>query len=111
MRGEEEPVPQQSPAGQALRGVGHGAKFYYWAPVEHAEAITAPVLLIDAEHEELFDRHKNSERVFERMKTAGRAPVAYHVMPGISHYQIYNEMAPQATALAVDWFRTHLQPA
>jgi dipeptidyl aminopeptidase/acylaminoacyl peptidase len=110
-RGEEEPVPQRTPAGQGLRGAGHGAKFYYWAPLVHAEQINVPVLLIDAEHEELFDRHTNSERVYERMKLAGRAPVEYHVLPGISHYQIYNDALPRATALAVDWFRRHLQPA
>lgn len=107
-RGDVAPVPQESAAGQALRGVGHFAKFAYWAPVDYAERITAPVLLIDAEHEELFDRHQNSELVYQRMVAAGRAPVCYHVMPGISHYDIYSSGFEAATALAVAWFDEHL---
>lgn len=109
-RGEAPPVPQQQAEGQALRGVGHFAKFAYWAPVEHAERITVPVLLIDAEYEELFDRHQNSELLHERMRAAGRAPARYHVILGIRHYDIYDGALEEATALAVAWFDEHLKP-
>jgi dipeptidyl aminopeptidase/acylaminoacyl peptidase len=108
-RGETEPVPQAAPEGQGLAGVGHRTKFYYWAPVEHAEKITAPVLLIDAEHEELFDRHASSERVYERMTAAGRAAVRYHVVPRISHYHIYNDAFQQSVDLAIAWYDEHLR--
>jgi dipeptidyl aminopeptidase/acylaminoacyl peptidase len=107
-RGEEDPIPQRQPAGQALTGVGNRGKLYYWAPLEFAEQITAPVLFIDAENEELFDRHQNSEAVCKRMVAAGRAPARYHVVPGISHYQIYNESQPEATAAALAWYKEHL---
>jgi uncharacterized protein len=77
--------------------------------VEHAEKITVPVLLIDAQNEELFDRHQNSERVHERMKAAGKAPVRYHVMPGITHIQIYNDAWTQSVDLAIAWYDEHLR--
>lgn len=110
-RGEAEPVPQNVAATLGLRGAGDRAKLASWAPVEHAERITVPVLLIDAEHEELFDRHQNSERVYERMKAAGNAPVRYHVIPGISHYEIYRGEQETSIKLAIGWYDEHLRGA
>jgi len=108
-RGQLPPIPQASPEGQALNGVGHRAKFYYWAPVEEAERIRVPVLFIDAENEELFDRHANSEQVHKRMQSAGKAPSRYHVVPGISHYEIYRDAAPGAIAEAMRWYDEYLK--
>jgi uncharacterized protein len=107
-RGSAEPVPQAVDSTRGLRGIPHAAKMYYFAPVEHAAKITAPVLLIDAENEELWDRRLHSQLVYERLVAAGNARSRYEVVPGITHYQIYGEKAAVATSLAVEWFRTNL---
>ena len=109
-RGETEPVPQSGDATQGLRGTPHLAKMYYFAPIEFAEQITVPVLLIDAEHEELFDRHQHSEALYNRMAAVERAPVRYEVVPAISHYAIYAEKAEESARLAIEWFDAHLGP-
>ncbi|MDP6604952.1 MAG: alpha/beta fold hydrolase [Dehalococcoidia bacterium] len=73
-RGEIEPVPQGGDDDPRLNGTPHRSKMYYWGPVEFSEQITVPLLLIDAENEELFDRQRNSELIHERMTAAGNAP-------------------------------------
>jgi dipeptidyl aminopeptidase/acylaminoacyl peptidase len=110
-RGDDPPIPQGVDGSGTLRGTPHLAKFFYWAPVEYAERVKVPVLLIDAENEELMDRHRHSELVFKRMRAAGNAPVEYHVVPGISHYDIYRSAYPDALARAIDWFDRYLKPA
>jgi uncharacterized protein len=110
-RGEDSPLPQGTDAVQGLRGTPHFAKFYNWAPVEYAEQVTAPTLLIDAENETLFDRAQNSGRVYERMKAAGRAPVEYHVVPGIPHFEIYRSARQDVLNRATAWFDAHLKLA
>ncbi|MBI5946572.1 MAG: alpha/beta fold hydrolase [Chloroflexi bacterium] len=110
-RGEAEPVPQDVEGAPGLRGTPHLAKMQYFAPIEFAEQIAVPVLLIDAEHEELFDRHQHSEALSNRMIAAGKASVRYVVVPGISHYAIYGEKAEESARLAIEWFDAHLGAA
>jgi dipeptidyl aminopeptidase/acylaminoacyl peptidase len=107
-RGEDAPLPQGTDAVQGLRGTPHYAKFYDWAPVEYAEQVTAPTLLIDAEHETLFDRAQHSGRVYKRMQAAGRTAVEYHVISGIPHFEIYRSAREDALARALSWFNAHL---
>jgi len=107
-RGEAEPIPQSVEGAPGLTGTPHAAKMYYFAPIEFAEQIAVPVLLVDAEHEELFDRHQHSEALYNRLAAAGRAPVRYEVVAGISHYAIYSEKAAESARLATEWFDTHL---
>ncbi|HJM76109.1 MAG TPA: alpha/beta fold hydrolase [Dehalococcoidia bacterium] len=108
-RGEVEPVPQDNDDDARLSGTPHRSKMYYWGPVEFAEEIDVPLLLIDAEHEELFDRHRNSGLVYERMKGAGNAPIEYRVIEGITRYQVYNDRFDEASDLALDWFDRQLK--
>ena len=123
-RGEAEPIPQTVAGSPGLRGTPDTAKMRYFAPIEFAEQITVPVLLIDAEHEELFDRHQHSEALYNRMvavRRCGRcarpyratpaAPVRYEVVPGISHYGIYSEKVDESARLAIEWFGSYLRPA
>jgi hypothetical protein len=67
-----------------------------------------PVLLIDAENEELWDRHQHSELLYNRLRAAGRTDAEYVVIPGITHYAVYGEKCPEVTELAVSWFQRHL---
>ncbi len=108
-RGEVGPIPQGVGDAPRLGGTPHRSKMRHWAPVEFAEQITVPVLLIDTEHEALFDRHKNSELVYKRMQAAGKAPAEYHVVQGATHGQIYDERWQEASDLAVAWFDEHLK--
>ncbi|HXH23053.1 MAG TPA: alpha/beta fold hydrolase [Dehalococcoidia bacterium] len=107
-RGEAEPIPQSIDATRGLRGTPHSAKMYYFAPVELAERITVPVLLIDAEHEELWDRTQHSKLLYERLRAAGRTDAEYVVIPGITHYAVYGDKCREVTELAVQWFQRHL---
>lgn len=77
-------------------------------PIEAAEKIRVPMLIIDAENEELMDRHQNGERVAEILKSQG-VPVAYHVLKGMTHYGIYREGFEDATRLELEWFTRHLK--
>ncbi|HEY6168294.1 MAG TPA: alpha/beta fold hydrolase, partial [Verrucomicrobiae bacterium] len=112
-RGETEPVPFKTGkmTGKMARyemmrvnpakGIGYSA-------IEAAEKIKVPTLIIDAENEELMDRHQNGEKVAEILKSRG-VPVSYHVIKGISHYGVYAEGFEEATKLEVEWFNTHLK--
>ncbi|MCX7887108.1 MAG: alpha/beta fold hydrolase [Verrucomicrobiae bacterium] len=112
-RGETEPVPfETGKLGGKMARYEHmrtnPAKSIGYHPIEAAEKIQVPTIIIDAEHEELMDRRQNGERVAEILKKRG-VPVAYHVIRGISHYGIYREGFEEATRLELDWFTRHLR--
>jgi dipeptidyl aminopeptidase/acylaminoacyl peptidase len=107
-RGERQPVPQGEHVFQGLRGTPYLSRFARYAPVEVADRITQPTLLIDAENEELFDIREHSQRVYQRIKD--RVPSKYHVVPGIKHYGIYRERLRESYALAIEWFDRYLEP-
>ncbi|HXX94160.1 MAG TPA: hypothetical protein VEN81_11040, partial [Planctomycetota bacterium] len=74
---------------------------------EAAEKISAPMLIVDAEKEDLFDTRKNGGRVAEILE-GRKVPVKYHVIPGIDHYGVYRESFVEAAKLEIDWFAAHL---
>ena len=76
--------------------------------IEAAGKIRVPMIVIDAENDELLDRHKNGEQVAEILKKNG-VPVAYHVLKGMTHYGIYREGFEEATHLELEWFTKHLK--
>jgi hypothetical protein len=102
-RGEIDPLPQGTDKAPNLNGWAHLDKVLSYNPVDDAERITIPLLVIDAEREELFDRHIAGELAIQRAQANG-APAEYKVIPGITHYQIYNDSFEEATQMAVDWF-------
>lgn len=106
-RGEAPPVPQGEDTVEGLRGTPHVTRFARYAPVEHADELDVPILLIDAENEELFDRMEHSKKVYDIVKD--NVPAKYHVEPGITHYGIYTERYQQGRQLALDWFNEHLK--
>ncbi|MBI5822296.1 MAG: prolyl oligopeptidase family serine peptidase [Verrucomicrobia bacterium] len=112
-RAETEPVPfETGKMGGKMARYEHmrvnPVKSIGYNAIEAAEKIRAPMLIIDAENEELMDRHQNGEQVAEILKKRG-APVAYHVLKGISHYGIYREGFEEATRLELEWFTQHLK--
>jgi dipeptidyl aminopeptidase/acylaminoacyl peptidase len=75
---------------------------------EAAEKISAPVLIVDAEKDELLDIKKNGGRVAEILE-GRKVPVKYHVVPGIDHYGVYRESFADVTKMEMDWFAAHLK--
>jgi hypothetical protein len=112
-RGETEPVPfetgklggklavYQNMRANPAKGIGFSA-------IEAAAKIRVPMLIIDAENEELMDKTQNGQRVSEIVKANG-GPVEYHVLKGIGHYGVYREAFSEATALEIAWFNKHLK--
>lgn len=106
-RGEAGPIPQ-GVDDVGLPGTPNLAKMRDWSALPYAGDIEVPLLLIDAEHEPLFDRHKNSELLFQRMQAAARAPVEYRVLKGANHGDAYGERWQECSDLAVAWYKEHL---
>lgn len=114
-RGEIEPVPYQTGApGGKMAAYAHMryniAKGIGYNAIEAAALVKVPLLIIDAEKEELMDPAKNGKRVADILKANG-TPVKYHVMEGIAHYGIYREKFQEATAMEVEWFDRYLKQA
>lgn len=105
-RGEAPPVPQGENVFEGLRGTPYLARFARYAPVEEAHKVHVPVLLIDAENEELFDRHEHAEKVYNIIKDQTTAK--YVVVPDIKHYGIYQAKYQEGSDMALDWFKEHL---
>ncbi len=106
-RGEIPPIPQGTYKAPNLQGWTRLDKVTTYRPVEDAGLIDIPILVIDAENEELFDRHGAGELAIERAKGNG-AEAVYHVVPGITHYGIYSEEYETSIELALDWWAKHL---
>jgi len=112
-RAETEPVPFETGkmGGKMARYENmrvNPVKSIGYNAIEAAEKIRAPMIIIDAENEELMDRHQNGERVAEILKKRG-VPVAYHVLKGMTHYDIYRAGFEEATRLELEWFTQHLK--
>ncbi|MBI5396892.1 MAG: prolyl oligopeptidase family serine peptidase [Verrucomicrobia bacterium] len=112
-RAETEPVPFETGKMGGLMALYvhmrvNPVKSIGYNAIEAAGRISAPMIIIDAEKEELMDRHQNGERVAEILKKRG-VPVAYHVLKGMTHYGIYREGFEEATHLELEWFTQHLK--
>lgn len=108
VRGEIEPVPQTIEAAAGLTGVPYLSRMAHYSPKAVAHRVTAPALIIDAENEELMNRHEHGEVVAAILEKNG-TPVRYHVFPGITHYGIYREAREEALQMEIDWFNKHLK--
>ena len=112
-RAETEPVPFETGkmGGKMARYENmrvNPAKSIGYNAIEAAEKIRVPMIILDAENDELIDRHKNGEQVAEILKKHG-VPVAYHVLRGMTHYGIYRAGFEEATRLELEWFIKHLK--
>jgi dienelactone hydrolase len=107
-RGEGlDPVPQGVDQFPRLRGTPYVSRMVNYRPVEFAAGLKVPILIIDAEKEELFDIKINGARVYELVKK--NAPAEYKIIPGITHYGIYSTARPEGTRLAIEWFSKYLK--
>lgn len=108
-RGELGPSPEGEFTVEGLRGSPFVEEFAKFRPVEYVDDIDVPILLIDAENEELFDITEHSGKVYEKLKDRLKEKVKYHIEPGIMHYGIYRERYMQGVEMALEWFNEHLK--
>ena len=102
-RGGIAPLPQGTDKAPNLNGWAHLDKVIEYRPVDDAGRITIPLLVINAEHEELFDRHRAGELAVTRAQANG-ARAEYRVIPDITHYDIYREAFDESAEMAREWF-------
>ncbi len=112
-RGETEPVPyEQGAPGGKMATYAHmrynTAKGIGFDAIKAAEKITVPMLIIDAENEELMSTAENGKRVADILTSKG-TDVDYHVIPGIGHYGVYTEKFKDVTEMEIAWFDKHLK--
>ncbi len=107
-RGEIAPLPQGTDKAPNLNGWAHLDKVVEYRPVDDAGRVDIPLLVIDAEHEELFDRHRAGELAVARARENG-ARAEYRVIPDITHYDIYREAFEESGEMALDWFNECLK--
>jgi uncharacterized protein len=113
-RGETEPVPMETGKltgkmekfAQMRRNPAKGIGF---SPIESADKISAPTLIVVAEKDELIDNDANGKAVYDIVKSKGSVPVAYHVIKDIGHFDVYNKGMPEAFALELKWYEEHLK--
>jgi dipeptidyl aminopeptidase/acylaminoacyl peptidase len=113
-RGETEPVPFETgkPTGQMAKYANmryNPAKGIGYSPIEAAEKIRAPMIIVMAEKEELMDNKQNGEKVYAIINAKKDVPVVAHTIKGITHYGIYKEGFAEATKLEIEWFSKHLK--
>ncbi len=108
-RGLTDPVPQGGGSPGVLRGTPHHERIALFNPGQYADRVKVPTLLIDAEKEHYFDIKENSGRAHEILKKAG-VPTEYHVINGISHYDVYKGKPLDALMkLEIAWFDKYLK--
>jgi len=104
-RGEIYPVPQGVNKIGRLIGTPFLSRIAKYHPVEFANHLKIPILIIVAEKEELMDNKLHGERVYNFVK--GNVPAKYEVFSG-THFEIYSKGRMQSINVAIEWFNKHL---
>ena len=108
-RGRIDPaVPQDGlDAVEGLRGTPDVARMALHSPLAAAATISVPTLILDAEHEELVNRHEHGFAAYTIIRQ--NAICEYRTFPG-DHYAVYGRYFEESVGMAVAWFRAHLAP-
>lgn len=112
-RGESEPVPfETGKLGGKLATYAmmraNPARSVGFNSVEAAARIKVPMLLVDAEKDELVDIRQHGGKVAGILKANG-VPVEYRIIPGITHYGVYKEKFAEVTAIETEWLKATLK--
>ena len=111
-RGETEPVPfkEGAPGGKmsaySHMRHNHGKNIGY-NPIDAADRLKVPTLIIDAEKEELMDIRENGGKVAQILRFRG-VKMDYRILKGISHYGVYREKFQECMDLATDWLSKNM---
>jgi dienelactone hydrolase len=106
-RGVIDPIPQGIDTVPNLLGTPDLGKMLGYRPIESADRIRVPTLVIDVDAEELFSRMANGHAVYEIVRK--EAVAEYKTYSG-KHYDIYSRHYSAASSLALDWFKQYLMP-
>ena len=104
-RGEIDPVPQGVNRIGQLRGTAYLSRIAKYRPVEFADQLKIPVLIIVAEHEELMKNKDHGEKVYHIVKNIVAAK--YEIFAG-THFEIYGKGRMQAIRMAIEWYDKYL---
>ena len=104
-RGEIDPVPQNINKIGRLKGTPFLSRIAKYHPVEVADQLKIPILIIVADKEELMDNKFHGERVYNLVK--GNMPAKYEIFSG-THFEIYGKGRLQSIKMAIEWFHKHL---
>jgi dienelactone hydrolase len=104
-RGEIDPVPQGVNQIGQLRGTAYLSRIAKFRPVEFADQLKIPILIIVAEHEELMNNKDHGEKVYHIVKN--NVAAKYEVFAG-THFEIYGQGRMQAIQMAIEWYDKHL---
>lgn len=112
-RGEAEPVPfETGKLGGKMASYemmrANPSRSVGFNSIEAAAKIKVPMLLVDAEKDELVDIRQHGGKVAGILKANG-VPVEYRVIPDITHYGVYKEKFAEVTAIEVEWLRNTLK--
>lgn len=104
-RGEIDPVPQGVNKIGQLKGTAYLSRIANYHPVEFADQLKIPILIIAAEKEELMNNKDHGEKVYNIVKD--NVTAKYEVFPG-KHFEIYGIGRKQSIKMAIEWFDKHL---
>ncbi|OFV82936.1 MAG: hypothetical protein A2W26_08695 [Acidobacteria bacterium RBG_16_64_8] len=105
-RSETDQLPPGTDRLKGLKGIPNYVRMAASHPIDLADRVKIPVLIIDAENEELFNTKEHGKALHGLLKN--RVPVRYEVVPG-THYDIYTKSRESATRLAIEWFDQYLK--
>ena len=106
-RGEIAPVPQGEDKAPRLNGFAILEKVMRYIPIDDAHQIGIPLCLVDAENEDLYNRHQGGKLAYQRARANG-SDAEYHVLEGITHYGVYGPKAKEASDIALAFYEKHL---
>jgi dienelactone hydrolase len=99
------PLPQGIDAPEGLKGTPDVARQWGHLPLEKAKNIRVPMLILDAEFEELNNRLEHGKAAHDIVKE--NAPSEYITYP-CRHYVVYEEYFEDAVQRATQWYKTYL---
>ena len=107
-RGIIPPFPgPESRINPLLKGFPDWVAMKRFDPLSYVDKLNAPILIIDAEEESLFEREKNGQLMHEMIKD--RIESRYITFPG-KHYDMYKDKNLKAARYtALQWFVKHLK--
>jgi dienelactone hydrolase len=106
-RGEIDPVPQGVDQVPRLKGTPYLSRMVDYHPIDFADRLKIPVLIIDAENDDLIKIKEHGQLLYELIKD--KVPAKYEVIPGVTHFEIYSKGRMQTIRLAIDWYDEHLK--
>jgi len=93
-----------------MDGVPNLSKLVHYQPLNTVHLINCPVLIVDMEDEEIFDRFQNGKKAFDILEANGQSCI-YETLKG-RHYDAYDGrdgQFEQGNQLAINFFREYLQ--